>query len=160
MTLAAPFAGFRAIVTGAAIDYNGHMNDAAYAQVLTEANEMFLGAMGLSERYRAETNNSLYTVEMHIRFLREVSEGSEVSAESVLVSHDSKRVRLHSSLLGADGVTVATGESLYLHVDGTTASVVPIPQDRLEVLKEVQRSHDVLPRPTYLGLGVAAPRLA
>lgn len=160
MTFAAPFASFHALVTGAAIDYNGHMNDAAYAQVLTGANEMFLDAMGLSESYRAETNNSLYTVEMHIRFLREVSKGSELSAESVLVSHDTKRVRLHSSLLDVDGITVATGESLYLHVDGTAASVVPIPPDRLDVLKVVQSAHDNLPRPSHLGLGVAAPRPA
>ena len=32
--------------TSSSIDYNGHMNDAAYAQVLTDANEVFLDALG------------------------------------------------------------------------------------------------------------------
>lgn len=136
-----PFAEYRCRVPQAFIDYNGHMNDAAYAQVLTDANEALLEALGMSIGYRERTGCSLYTVEMTIRFLREVGLDDELRAESLVVSHDAKRVRLHTTLLAADGAAVATGETLYLHVDTSAGGVRPIPADRAEVLGEVAAAH-------------------
>ena len=104
------------------------MNDASYAQVLTDANEAFLDALGMSADYRERTGCSLYTVEMTIRFLREVGLDDELRAESLLVANDAKRVRLHTTLLAADGAPVATGETLYLHVDTSAGGVRPIPR--------------------------------
>ena len=138
----APFAQFRCRVPASAIDYNDHMNDAAYAQVLTEANELFLDALGMSVAYREATARSLYTVEMTIRFLREVSLGDELHAETWLTSHDAKRVRLHTRILSADDTPIATGDSLYLHVDTEAGGVRPIPEDRAAVLAQVQAAHE------------------
>ena len=158
MSIEAPFAEYRTTVSSSAIDYNGHMNDASYAKVLTDAVEVFFDAADLGQSYRMATAHSLYTIETHIRFLSEVSEGTTLVAESLLVSHDPKRVRLHTTLITTDGETVATGESLYLHVNGSNGSVVPMPSDRLAVLARVQAAHDGLARPPHLGRGVAAPR--
>jgi acyl-CoA thioester hydrolase len=155
---AAPFAAFTTGVRPEWIDYNGHMNDAAYAQVLTDANELFLDALGLSADYRAETGYGLYTVETHIRFLHEVSADDVLTGRSQLVEHDAKRVRLHTVIRNADGTDVATGESLYLNVDQATGRVAPFPAARQEVLAHVQQSHDRIEHPSHLGLGVAAPR--
>ncbi len=105
----ARFTQFSCQVPDSAIDYNGHLNDAAYAQVLTDANEEFLDALGLSASYREATGCSMYTVEITIKFLREVSRGETLRASSQLHSHDTKRVRLHTSLLADDGAEVATG---------------------------------------------------
>jgi acyl-CoA thioester hydrolase len=136
-----PFAQYRCTVPAASIDYNGHMNDAAYAQVLTEANEVFLDALGMSVDYRERTGCSLYTVEMTIRFLREVGLGDELRAETLLESWDAKRVRVRTTVLAADGTAVATGQSVYLHVDTRAGGVRPIPDDRAAVLAEVQSAH-------------------
>jgi acyl-CoA thioesterase FadM len=154
----APFAAFQTAVRGEWIDYNGHMNDAAYAQVLTDANERFLDALGLSASYRAATGCGLYTVETHIRFLREVSQSDVLSAQTLLVDHDAKRVRLHTVLADAAGEAVATGESLYLNVDQSAGKVTGFTQDRAAFLAQVQQLHDVVEHPSHLGAGVGAPR--
>jgi acyl-CoA thioesterase FadM len=136
-----PFAGFSYRVPEAAIDYNGHMNDAAYAQVLSDANEVFLDVLGLSATYRKATGCSMYTVEITIKFLREVGLDDGVTAQTFMASHDAKRIRLHTSLL-VDGSPVATGDSLYLHVDTETGRVRPFPEDRMRTLADVQTAHD------------------
>ena len=138
--VAVPFTDFSCAVPAAAIDYNGHMNDAAYAQVLTDANELFLDRLGLSASYRERTGCAMYTVEITIKFLHEVSATDTITAESVVASTDSKRLRVHSTLKVGD-TEVATGDSLYLHVDTGTGKVAAFPDDRAAVLASVL-SHD------------------
>lgn len=136
-----PFAGFSYRVPEAAIDYNGHMNDAAYAQVFSDANEVFLDMLGLSATYRKATGCSMYTVEITIKFLREVGLDDRVNAQTIMASHDAKRIRLHTSLL-VGGSPVATVDSLYLHVDTEPGRVRPFPEDRMRALADVQTAHD------------------
>ncbi|HEX5018808.1 MAG TPA: thioesterase family protein [Actinomycetes bacterium] len=140
-TVAVPFADFSCGVPPTAIDYNGHMNDAAYAQVLTEANELFLDALGLSVAYRERTGCAMYTVEITIKFLHEVNADDTITAESRVASFDSKRLRVHSTLK-VGGTDVATGDSLYLHVDTNAGRVAPFPEDRSAVLASVHVHDD------------------
>ena len=131
-------------VPASSIDYNGYMNDAAYAQVITDANESFLDALGLSADYRQATGCSMYTVELTIKFLREAGLDDLIRAETQLASHDSKRVRLRTTLLAEDLSPLATGESMYVHVDTATGRVSVLPDNRLLVLEQVQHAHDAL----------------
>lgn len=139
--VSAPYAAFSCGVPPSAIDYNGHLNDAAYAQVLTDANEMFLDALGLSADYRQGTGCAMYTVEINLKFLHEVSDDDEIRAESWVASSDSKRLRLTTTLLVGD-TPVASGDSLYLHVDTTTGKVSPFPDDRAQLLSTMEKAHD------------------
>ena len=90
-TVAVPFTSFSCGVPQSAIDYNGHMNDAAYAQVLTDANELFLDALGLSAAYRERTGCAMYTVEITIKFLHEVNATDTITAESLVAWLRSRR---------------------------------------------------------------------
>lgn len=137
-----PYASYQSAVSPSWIDFNGHMNDAAYAQVLTDANELFLDALGLSVSYREQTGGALYTVEIGLKFLAEVTADDTLSAHSILASHDTKRVRVHTTILKQGDVEVAKGESLYLHVDTRSGRVTAFPDDRARVLDDVQRAHD------------------
>ena len=62
-TAVAPYTAYQTTVRSEWIDYNGHMNDAAYAQVLTDANECFLDALGLSASYREATGCGLFSLQ-------------------------------------------------------------------------------------------------
>jgi len=136
-----PFRDFACVAPASAVDYNGHLNDAAYAQVLTDANEQFLDALGLSAAYRESTGCSMYTVEITVKFLHEVNGGDIVRAESWVASADSKRLRVATTLLVGD-TPVATGDSLYLHVDTRVGKVSPFPADRADLLARVEKAHD------------------
>jgi acyl-CoA thioesterase FadM len=153
---AAPFARYRTEVRGEWIDYNGHLNDAGYAVVLSEANEALLAHLGLSEDYRAGTGQAMYTVESHIRYLAEAKRGDVIHAASLLVSADSKRLRLHTVLCRDDGTPVATGEYLYLHVGTAAGGVTAMPPDRWAAVSALLSAHASLDRPGHIGRGIGA----
>ena len=136
------------------IDYNGHLNDAGYAVVLSEANEVLLAELGLSEDYRANTGRAMYTVESHIRYLAECRLGDRLEAASLLVSADVKRMRVHTALSRSDGTAVATGEHLYLHVDDVVGRVTAMPPDRWEAVEALLVVHAAVERPAHLGRGI------
>ena len=152
--LSAPFAGYQADIRQEWIDYNGHLHDASYAIVLSEANEVLLAGLGLSEEYQARTGRAMYTVEAHIRYLAETATSDRLAAASFLVSADPKRLRVHTVLNRRDETAVATGEHLYLHVDNELGRVIPMPADRWDVVAATLAAHAALARPEYLGRGI------
>ncbi len=151
---AAPYERYKVTVGRDWIDYNGHLNDAGYSVLFSAANEVLLDDLGLSERYRRETGRALYTVASQIRYLAECKLGDVLVARSLLVSADAKRIRLHTELVCADEVLVATGEYLYLHVDEAAGGVTPMPADRWAAVSALLAAHAALPRPSHLGRGI------
>ena len=151
---AAPLAVYRSGVREEWLDYNGHMHDAFYATVLSDANEALFEALDLSERYRDAEGMAYYTVETHIRFVAECSRGDVLTAATTMVDADAKRLRLYTELALEDGREVANGDSLYLHVDTSTGRTAPLSADRRARVDEVLAAHARLPRPPHLGLGV------
>jgi acyl-CoA thioester hydrolase len=149
----APFTAYRRQVRPEWLDYNGHLNDASYAIVLSEAHELVLESLELSAEYRTSHQASMFTVETHIRYLAECSDGQTLTAATLLVDADRKRVRLHSEVF-ADGVLAATGECLYVHVDTSLGHSAPLPDDRQARVDAMREAHAGLPRPAHLGLGV------
>lgn len=152
----APFSSYRTDVRAEWLDYNGHMHDASYGIVLSEANEELLAALGLSAEYRARTGAALYTVEYHIRYLAECSLGQSLSADTIVVAADAKKLHLYTEILDHHRKPATTGESLYLHVDTTLATTIAMPQEQRERVRRMVAAHARLPRPAHLGLGVGA----
>ncbi len=152
-----PFGGYDSGVRAEWLDYNGHMTDSAYGVVCSEANERLLDALDLGAAYRAATGSAMYTVEAHLRYLQEVGPGAKLYAETLVVAADTKRLRVHTTILADDGVPVLTGEYLFLHVDDS-GRVAPFPSERSAAVQAVLSAHEALDRPAHLGLGVGAPR--
>jgi acyl-CoA thioester hydrolase len=152
--LAAPYERYKVTVGPEWIDYNGHLNDAGYAVLLSAANEVLLDDLGLSEQYRRDTGGALYTVASHIRYLAECKLGDALAARSLLVSADAKRLRVHTELIRADSVAVATGEYLFLHVDEAAGGVTAMPPDRWAAVSALLDAQSDLPRPDHLGRGI------
>jgi carnitine 3-dehydrogenase len=136
----AEFTAYREQVRPEWLDYNGHLNDSSYAVVLTRAHELLLEHLGLSAAYRESHGASMFTVEMQLKYVAEVTAGQTLTASTLVVDADHKRLRLRSELL-ADGVLAATGECLYLHVDTAAGRTAPLPADRLAAVESLRRSH-------------------
>ncbi|MDI6837425.1 MAG: carnitine 3-dehydrogenase [Rhizobiaceae bacterium] len=144
-------------VTGGWLDYNGHMTEFRYLQVLGDATDAFLIHMGLDAEYRAG-GHSAYTVETHIRHLAEVKGGTRLVVETRLLGYDEKRLRVHHAILDDRGETVATGEHMLLHVDTGANRTVAMPAALMRALEAII-AQDRAPHPDHAGIGIRAVRL-
>lgn len=148
----------RVQVGGAWLDYNGHMTEFRYLQVMGDATDAVLIHIGLDAAYR-RGGHSAYTVETHIRHLAEVGAGARLAVASRLLGHDAKRIRLHHSIERDDGTVVATGEHMLLHVDTAQARATPMPAAILARL-DALAARDTAPHPDHAGAAIrpVAPR--
>lgn len=140
------------------IDFNGHMNMAYYNVLFDRGLDEAFERMGIGPAYAAESNHSMYTAEIHIRYLRELKCGAEVRGTFRIVEHDEKRLHAYQELYHAEGWIAATAEVMSLHVDRAAAKVVPLPPDIVSVVDEWARAHASLPRPEGLGRAIGIRR--
>ncbi|GAB3145481.1 thioesterase family protein [Amycolatopsis stemonae] len=126
------------------IDYNGHLSEPYYVLVFGDATTFLMDTVGLGPEL---SGSSLYTVEAHVRYLREVGPDAELDVTTSVVGIGAKKVRLCHELRVA-GDLVATEEILAIHVTDSRAS--PLPAEAVERLKRY-----VNPVPDYAGRAIA-----
>jgi acyl-CoA thioester hydrolase len=147
-----PLTPHRATVLPEWVDYNGHMSEAFYVLVFGHATDAFLDHIGMDDAARRAGGSSLYTVEAHIRYLREAHEGEGLHVLTQLLGHDDKRIHLHHAMLRqADERQLATTELLLLHVDRASARVAPMPPAPRAAVAALAAAHRALPRPDHVG---------
>jgi acyl-CoA thioester hydrolase len=99
------------------IDYNGHLRDAYYALIVSYASDALMDRLGMDAAYRGRTRNTLYTVEMHVHYLREVKKSDIVLVNVRMLGADQKRIHAAFDLMReADSAVAATAELMLLHV--------------------------------------------
>ena len=99
------------------IDYNGHLRDAYYGLIVSLATDALMDHVGLDAAYRTRTGCTLYTVEMHIHFLREVKQNERVGVGVRIAGADAKRVHAAFEIIpNGQSATAATAELMLLHV--------------------------------------------
>lgn len=117
------------------IDYNGHMRDSYYGLVFSLAVDAFQDEVGFDEAYRKRTGCTIYLLEDHKFFLREVKEGARVRVETQVIGCDSKRFHLHMQMLSGTDLASA-GEFMELHVcQHPRPHAVPMPEEILQKLE-------------------------
>ncbi|MFF3713909.1 thioesterase family protein [Streptomyces phaeochromogenes] len=139
---------FRETVRPEWIDYNGHLSEAFYVLVFGHATDAMMGATGMDAMYRADSGCSLYTVESHIRYLRDVPEGAHLGVRTRVLGAGGKKAHFTHEMYvldaaqaapDEDAAVVATSELLALHVDQKAGRAIPFPEgvrDRLAPLVE------------------------
>jgi len=104
------------------VDYNGHLRDAYYGLIVSYGIDALMERIGLGEAYRGRTACTLYTLEMHIHYLREVKGDASVSAEVRILGADRKRIHAAFDLVtDSDPAAAATAEVMLMHVRQTPA---------------------------------------
>jgi carnitine 3-dehydrogenase len=148
--LTAPLVLHHAIVPPEWTDYNGHLHESRYLQVLGDASDALFRFVGVDTPYLA-AGRSFYTVETHLCFLREVLTGDRLEVAIQVLGADEKRIHAFLELRREDGEVVATAEHLYLHVDsraGKASPAEPAVAGRIEQLRAAQAA---LPTPSRAG---------
>jgi acyl-CoA thioester hydrolase len=155
----APFVSSVMRVEPAWVDYNGHLNMAYYNVLFDRAVDEVYELWGVGEPYVTKRRHSFFTVEVHLRYLRELHVDDPVRVTFQLLDFDSKRVHYLEQLFHAsDGFVSATSENLALHVNLDNRKTAPFPDDVARRLTQMQLSHAKLPRPEETGARISMRR--
>jgi acyl-CoA thioester hydrolase len=134
---------FQAAVQPEWIDYNGHMRDAYYGLVLSYAMDDMMDRVGLDAPYRERTQCTLYTIEVHVHYLREVKITDSLVIHTAILDADRKRVHVGCRFTCARltaATPVATAEAMMVHVhQGAEPMSAPFPPDIAERLQALRQ---------------------
>jgi carnitine 3-dehydrogenase len=141
------------------IDYNGHMTEHRYLEVMADTTDAFLREIGIVGSY-IDAGRSYYTVETHIRHLGEARGGDRIYVATRLLGHDAKRLHLfHELRRDEDDALIATGEHLLLHVDRGAGKTTPAEPEIVAALDQIATAQGELVWPDGAGNHVRGPRL-
>lgn len=120
-------------VTSDLVDYNQHLNDAAYAILFSRAVDQLMANIGLDETGREQHAYTIFTLETHLSYLQEAEEGEKLEIELHLLDYDAKRLHVFFVMNNASGETIATSEQMLMGIDTKS--------ERPEVFPDVVRSN-------------------
>jgi acyl-CoA thioester hydrolase len=127
------------------IDYNGHLRDAYYGLIVSEATDALMDRVGLDAAYRSRTGCTLYTVEMHLHYLHEMKESDTAVVTVRIAGTDHKRIHAAFEIVRA-GKVAATAEVMLLHVrqQGATVATAPFPAEVSAALAQLRTASEGL----------------
>ena len=132
------------------LDAYGHLNEAYYLLPFTNANWAILAHFGIGTEYYERTGGAFYTVESHLRYVKELRAPAFMEIESLVLGADAKRVRV-AHVMKVDGSERATFECVMLHFDSKAGRVAPMPEAAQSALKAALS----LELPSWAGRGIS-----
>jgi betainyl-CoA thioesterase len=156
MTAAALLMLHRETVQAGWVDYNDHLNDAYYVVVFSNATTTLMDHIGLGEAERRRTGHSLFTLEMHVNYLKEVKGGTEVRIATQVLGHDQKRLHVFHVMFEAGSTEpAATNEQMLVNIDMKGPRSAPFLPDVLAKIEAIARMQEGLPRPANAGRSIS-----
>jgi acyl-CoA thioester hydrolase len=136
------------------LDGNGHMNLAYYVVLFDRGSDSWLDLAGLGGEYRAEGGHTVFAVETHTIYRRELRLGAPVVVRTWLVAADAKRLHLAHEML-SEGIVAALHEVMFVHVSMDSRRVAPMSPAAAARVAALGGE----PRPDWLGrqLGIPFP---
>ena len=135
---------FEATVLPEWLDYNGHMRDSNYGLIFSLAVDALQDEVGFDAAYRAQTGCTIYLIEDHKIYLREVHGGDVLNVSTRILDVDEKRFHLHMTML-CEGEAVCIGEFMELHVrQHPKPHAVPMPEElrtKLETARDATQQN-------------------
>ena len=158
---AAPLVLHREKVRPEWLDYNSHMNVAYYMLAFDHANDAFMDHIGLGIDHTKRSGGSIFILEAHVAYLREVVENDPMRFATHLIGFDEKRIHhAHAMFHDTEGYHAATNELVLLHVDLEKRRAAPMPAPVLERLADIARAHADLAPPPGLSRKIGLERRA
>ncbi|MGH6893211.1 MAG: thioesterase family protein [Dongiaceae bacterium] len=161
MTIAAPLTTYRTRVKPEWVDYNNHLNDGYYLVIMSLGTDAFQDLIAMSGAERRATKTTIYTLEAHVNYLRELKQDEEVEVRTQLIGFDQKRFQLyhtmHAERLGAE--IAAASEFMLVNIDTSgEPKSAPFRPEVAAKLAEIMETHRALPLPAFSGRAIALPK--
>ena len=119
------------------LDAYGHLNEAYYLVPFSNTTWILQDHFGIGVNYFAKTGCAIYTVETHIRYLKDVRKPALMNIESIVLGSDAKRIWF-AHLMRVDGMLCATAEFMVLHYRSGQSRTLPMPEAVQTMLKDAE----------------------
>ncbi len=121
------------------LDAYGHLNEAYYLVPFSNATWKVQEHFGIGIPYFEDTGCAIYTVETHLRYLKDVRVPATMEVESLILGSGPGKIWF-AHRMQVDGTVCATGEFMLLHYDTGRGQVTPMPASVQERLKAAEVS--------------------
>lgn len=140
------------------IDYNGHVAESRYLEVMVNGTDAILHYIGVDAPYLAR-GGSFFTAESRVSFLGPLHAEEEVEVATQVLGSDDRKLHLFHRLVrpGADDA-VAESETMLIHVDTRTGRSAPAEPQVLRRVALLTEAHRRLPRPMDAGRRIGERR--
>jgi acyl-CoA thioester hydrolase len=133
---------YRFFVEPTWIDNYGHMTAARYAEVFDKASQQLMENYGLGAAYTRDERFGLYTLELNIKFHKELLEGDPIQIYMRIDSVDSKRLFTSYRMFHSrDRYVAASCDQLAIHVDLQKRKASPFAEPVHSMLRELASEH-------------------
>ena len=155
--LPAPFEAYEGAVLPDWIDRNGHMNLAYYVVLFDQATDVLFEALGVGSRFTGQTGTSLFIVETHTTYERELRVGERARVRTTVLGGDAKRLHFAHEMFRPEGARAAGQDLMAVHVDMATRRSAAFPTQSQDAIAAAVATHRDLPRPAVVGRRIALP---
>lgn len=140
------------------VDYNGHMNDAAYAIVFSHAVDHLIDTIGLHAEARERLNYTIFTLENHICYLKEAHEKESLHVCVQLIDDDSKRLHVFFDMKNDQGDLLSTSEQMLMGMAKEEGIPSPFPESVTSEIAQLRNEHKGLEFPKQVGRKIGIRR--
>lgn len=149
--LTRPLRLHRARIPAEWIDYNGHMTESRYLELMSDGTDALIRYLGVDAEYLAR-GGAYFTAEAHVSFLGELHAEDLVEVSTQVLDATDRKLHVYHRLHRAGAhEAVAESETMLIHVDtrsGRSAPAEPEVQRRTVLLTT---AHSQLPTPERAG---------
>lgn len=110
------------------VDYNGHMNDAEYNRVFSDATDAWLANLGLDLQAIEQLKYTIFTLENHVMYLKEIKLNESITVTVELFDFDAKRLHVFMTLKNQQNDRCATYEVMLMGMDTKSNKPKPFPE--------------------------------
>lgn len=132
------------------LDAYGHLNEAYYLVPFSNATWVLQEHFDIGVPYFERTGCAIYTLESHLRYVKEVRAPATFDIESMILEADAKRIRF-AHVMFVDGSERATFECVTLHYDTRNARTAPLP----DAVQTALQAAKVDPLPAWAGRSIS-----
>ena len=134
------------------VDYNGHMNVAYYHMAFDRSTDRFLESLGLGEDYLSRESGSMFALEDHLTYQRELKLDDPIRVTLQLLDIDEKRAHYFLRMYHAEeDYLAATCEHLSIFIDMRRRRSAKLPDEVFEALSRLHEEHREHPVPEEAG---------
>ena len=134
-----PYLGNEVLITEEMCDLNEHMNVLYYAQIF-EDEFPFYSSLGFSSNY-FEKGFSFFTLEMNIRYLKEMRKGEIAFPGFRYFAVKPKLIHYGGVIFNKAGEACAISENVLIHVDMNTRKSCEMNEETIAHLNEMLEDH-------------------